>query len=114
MNFNIKQQKANDISSPETSHEGLELAIDETEPSPPTGGTIVSLTANALCACLRGGGETSPRPVGSCQGRAGWPPIRSVLRTACTKWCTMMWPRLRRLRELSGVVKTAKPVDVVP
>lgn len=40
LNFNIKQQKANNISRAETSHEGLELAISETEPSPPTGGTI--------------------------------------------------------------------------
>jgi hypothetical protein len=39
LNFNIRQQKANNISRAETSYEGLELAISETEPSPPTGGT---------------------------------------------------------------------------
>ncbi|MGN6424624.1 MAG: hypothetical protein ACTHLA_15085, partial [Asticcacaulis sp.] len=42
MNFAIGREKANNISRAETSYEGLELAISETEPSPPTGGTKTS------------------------------------------------------------------------
>lgn len=50
MNFAIGREKANNISRAETSYEGLELAISETEPSPPTGGTKTSNNPyNTVC-----------------------------------------------------------------